>query len=274
MNKMKTEKRRAIIAALMEGMSVRAVSRMTGACKQAILKLQADLGCAWAAYHNEHVRGLKPASIQCDEVWAFNYCKDKNVAKTRLRDISYGSTWTWTAIDPETKLIITYHLGLRSPNDAKAFMLDLAGRVNNHTQITTDGLGSYPEAVREAFGNMVDFAQLIKVYREDRQGEARYSPATCIGCQHKHVVGFPEPDRISTSIVERHNLTIRMSMRRFTRLTNGHSKKIENHGHALAVFFFYYNFCRRHESLKGQTPAMSAGLADHVWSLEEMIGLI
>lgn len=188
--------------------------------------------------------------------------------------IGAGDCWTWTAIDPETKLMISYLIGLRTPGDAQAFMLDLAGRITNLTQLTTDGLTAYPPAVYEAFGIEIDYAQLIKVYREDRQTEARYSPATCVGCKKQHVIGAPDPAKISTSIVERSNLTMRMSMRRFTRLTNGHSKKVENHGHMVALFFAFYNFCRRHASLGGKTPAMVSGVTDHIWSIDDLISLV
>ena len=274
MNQLKTDKRKAVIAALVEGSSINSIVRMTGVAKTTILRLLRDMGCACAKYHNDHVRALKPKSVQCDEVWSFVHCKQKNVQRAKNRDFGIGDAWTWTAIDPHTKLVITYHVGLRTQADAIEFMYDLAGRVNNITQITTDGLGSYPAAIRETFGDMVDYAQLIKVYREDRQSEARYSPATCIGCEHKTVQGFPDPSLISTSHVERSNLTIRMSMRRFTRLTNAHSKKVENHGHAFSLFTMHYNYCRKHSTLEGRTPAMAAGLADHVWSLEELIGLL
>ena len=274
MNQLKTDKRKAILAALMEGVGVNATSRISGADKKTILRLQAELGCVCAAYHDKHVRSLKPRRVECDEVWSFCYCKDKNVKSAKAPVRGAGDTWLWTCIDPDTKLILTYHIGLRTQQDARAFMLDLSGRINNLTQLTTDGLGSYPPAVQEAFGNMVDYAQLIKVYREDRATEARYSPATCVGCATETVTGFPNPDYISTSIIERSNLTIRMQQRRYTRLTNGHSKKIENHGHAVAVFFMYYNYCRKHESLEGRTPAVAAGLADHRWTMEELIGLL
>ena len=274
MNQLKTDRRKAVIGAFVEGMGVNATARMTGVSKPTILKLVCDLGCACAAYHNDHVKGIKPRRIECDEVWSFIHCKQKNVQYAKNRDFGIGSAWTWTAIDPDTKLVITYHVGLRQPEDARAFMLDLSGRVNNVTQITTDGLASYPPAVQEAFGDMVDYGTLIKSYKEDRQGEAHYSPATCIGCTKQSVIGFPNPEHISTSIVERSNLTIRMQQRRFTRLTNGHSKKIENHGHAVALFFMYYNYGRKHMTLGNLTPAMAACLTDHVWSLEELIGLI
>ncbi|HKQ48417.1 MAG TPA: IS1 family transposase [Phycisphaerae bacterium] len=274
MNKLPTAKRVAVVSALVEGMSINSIVRMTGVSKVTILKLLKDLGCACARYHDDHVRGLKPARVQCDEVWSFNFCKAKNVAKTKLRDISYGDVWTWTALDSDSKMIVTYYVGQRSAADADIFMLDLASRVNSHTQLTTDGFPAYPEAVKNAFGSMVDYAQLIKVYKEDRSREAHYSPATCIGCKHETLIGYPDPAHISTSHVERSNLTIRMSMRRFTRLTNGHSKKIENHGHSFSLFVMHYNWCRKHMTLKGKTPAQACGLADKPWTLEQLVGLI
>ena len=274
MNKLSTDKRKSVIAALVEGASINSTVRMTGVSKPTILKLIKDLGCACAAYHDEHVRGLKPARVECDEIWSFVYCKDKNVARAKAPVDGAGDAWAWTAIDPDSKLILSYLVGLRTPGDAAAFMLDLAGRITNITQLTTDGLSAYPPAVYEAFGNEVNYAQLIKVYKASRPDHGRYSPADCVGCRKEYVIGAADPDHISTSIVERSNLTIRMSMRRFTRLTNGHSKKIENHGHAIALFFMYYNYCRPHASLKGKTPAQVVGLADHKWSLEELIGLL
>jgi IS1 family transposase len=274
MNKLKTEKRKAVIGLLMEGVGINATKRLTGVDKEAILKLQKDLGCACAHYHHDHVRGLKPRSVQCDEIWGFNFCKEKNVKNTKLRHTSYGDVWTWTAIDPHTKLMITYMIGRRNDADARAFMDDLAGRVIDIGTLVTDGLSVYPPAVKEAFGKMVDYAQLVKVYENNNEGASRYSPASCIGCIKKSVIGFPMAEDISTSIVERSNLTIRMQMRRMTRLTNGHSKKLENHGHAVSLYLFHYNFCRKHMSLGGKTPAMAAGLADHVWSLDELLGLI
>lgn len=273
MNQLKTDKRKAVVAALVEGSSINSIVRMTGVSKVTILKLLKDFGCACAAYHNEHVRGLKPVSVQCDEVWSFNFCKAKNVAKTKRRDISYGDVWTWTALDPHSKLMISYLVGTRSPGDAHAFMDDLAGRVIDIGTLTTDGYMAYPEAVQAAFGLEVPYAQLIKKYDSPDPSENRYSPGTCIGCEKRSVIGFPHVDHISTSHVERSNLTVRMSMRRFTRLTNGHSKKIENHGHAFSLFVMHYNFCRKHSTL-GTSPAVAAGLADHVWTLDELISLI
>ena len=274
MNRLRTEKRKAVIAALVEGNSINSTVRMAGVSKPTILKLLRDLGCACAAHHDRTVRGLKPESVRCDEIWAFVHCKQKWVATAKRQEPGIGDCWTWTAIDSGSKLMISYHVGLRLPADAAEFKLDLSGRINNLTQLTTDGLGSYPAAVRKAFGDMVDYAQAAKIYNEARPDHARYSPASCVGCDKRWVQGFPNPDKISTSHVERSNLTIRMSMRRFTRLTNGHSKKVENHVHAIALFFAYYNFCRKHLSLDGQTPAMAAGLADHAWTLEELIGLL
>lgn len=272
MNRLQTDKRKAVVAALVEGASINSTVRMTGVSKPTILKLIRDLGCACAAYHDDHVRNLKPARVECDEVWSFNYCKAKNVAKAKAAPEGAGDCWTWTAIDPNTKLIVSFYLGLRTGEDAREFMLDLAGRITNMTQLTTDGFVGYPQAVWEAFGTDVHYGQLIKVFKAEPANEARYSPASCVGCKKVKVHGRPDKDAISTSIVERSNLTIRMSMRRFTRLTNGHSKKVENHGHALAMFFMYYNYCRVHSSLK-MTPAQAAGLTDRAWTLDELIGL-
>lgn len=274
MNKLSTANRKAVIRALVEGCSVNATVRMTGIAKTTILRLIRDLGCACAKYHDENVRHLKPTRIQCDEVWSFVHCKQKRVARAKAAPSGAGDCWTWTAIDPDTKLMISYLVGLRTAGDASAFMLDLAGRITNLTQLTSDGFAAYPDAVYNAFGTHVDFAQLIKIYRADRADHARYSPAECVGCKKKHVIGAPDPKHISTSIVERSNLTLRMSQRRFTRLTNGHSKKIENHGHAFALFLMHYNFCRKHMSLNGQTPAQVAGLANRAWTLDDLVGLI
>lgn len=274
MNKLALSKRKAIIAALMEGVGVNAISRLTGVCKETILKLQGDLGLACAKFHDDNVRGLKPARIQCDEVWSFVHCKAKNIQNAKSRDFGIGDCWNWTAIDPDSKLLITYHIGLRTPTDARIFMLDLAGRVNSAPQLTTDGLGFYIDAVRNAFGDDVDFAQLIKVFKTPSPDHSRYSPGECIGCEKKRIQGNPDFKDVSTSIVERSNLTIRMSMKRYARLSNGHSKKIENHCDAFAVFTMHYNYCRKHLTLKGKTPAMAAGLADHVWTMDELIGLI
>ena len=275
MNRLSKDRRKAVITGLIEGASINAIVRTTGVSKPTILKLVRDLGCACAAYHDEHVRKLQPKRVQCDEIWSFVHCKQKRVSTAKAVPKGAGDCWTWTAIDSDTKLMISYLVGLRTPGDSGAFMLDLAGRITNLTQLTSNGLATYPDAVYNAFGTHVDFAQLIKVYRADRPDHARYSPAESVGGKKKHVIGCSDPEHISTSIVEWSNLNVRMQMRRFTRLTNGHSKKIENHGHAVAMFFQFYNYCRPHQTLgRKTTPAMAAGLADHVWTLEELIGLL
>ncbi|MCB9858201.1 MAG: IS1 family transposase [Phycisphaerales bacterium] len=275
MNRLKLEKRKAVVMSLVEGNSINATVRMTGVSKPTILKLLADLGAACATYHDQNVRGLKPDSVQCDEVWSFVYCKQKRVSSAKTPVEGAGDAWTWTALDSDSKLIISYHVGLRTRDDAHRFMDDLSGRVINVGQITTDGFMGYPSAVREAFGAHQDYAQVIKQYAElNDSPERKYSPAVCAGCKIDAVSGSPDPARASTSHVERHNLTIRMQNRRFTRLTNAHSKKIDNHFYALAMFFMYYNYCRKHQTLNGDTPAMAAALADHVWTVEELIGLL
>ena len=275
MNRLGTEKRKAVVMSLVEGNSINSTVRMTGVSKVTILKLLADLGAACYAYHNDHVRGLRPQFVQCDEVWSFVYCKQKTLKAAVSPVPGAGSVWTWTALDSESKLIISYHVGMRTQTDAFAFMDDLSGRVISIEQLTTDGFAAYPEAVRDAFGPNLNYAQIIKQYRESKDyPERTYSPSTCVGCKKDSVQGYPDPAFISTSHVERHNLTIRMQNRRFTRLTNGHSKKIENHHYSLALFFMYYNYCRKHQTLKGDTPAMAAALADHVWTVEELIGLL
>lgn len=275
MNLLKIEKRRSVVAALMDGASINATVRMTGVSKPTTLKLLKDLGCACAEYHNQHVRGLKPERVECDEIRSFVFAKSKNVPHMKNEVKGAGDCWTWTAIDPDTKLMISYLIGLRTPEDAQTFMYDLSTRITNITQLTKDGLTSYPATVYAAFGDQVDYATLVKQYKNERgeSSEVRYSPAQCIGCKKQSIIGFPRHSMVSTSTVERSNLTIRMSNRRFTRLTNGHSKKVENHGHTIALFFMYYNYCRIHQTLR-VTPALQAGISDHVWSIEELIGLM
>lgn len=275
MNTLSTDKRIAVVRALVEGCSIRATCRMTGVAKNTVAKLLVDLGRACAEFQDRTLRGLKPAKIQCDEIWSFCYAKQKNVPEPMKGTYGYGDVWTWVALDSDAKLVMTWHVGLRLPADAHAFMDDLAGRVVNVAQLTTDGFAAYPAAVREAFGDEVHYAKLIKLYggAENVAGPARYSPAACIGSRKEYVIGGADPEHISTSHVERQNLTMRMSMRRFTRLTNAFSKKVENLKHAVALHFMHYNFCRVHQSLR-VTPAMAAGVADHVWSMEELVGLI
>ncbi len=273
MNVLSNERRAQVIGALIEGNSVRSTVRMTGVCKDAILKLIRDMGIACADFHNSTVRGVKTQRIQCDEVWSFCYAKAKNVPDAK-KDSGAGDVWTWTAIDADSKLILSYLCGGRDAVWATQFMKDLASRVTTRIQITTDGLRAYAEAVEGAFGMDVDYAMLIKLYGapSDRP-DTRYSPAQCIGIRTGILSGSPDPQHISTSYVERQNLSMRMSIRRFTRLTNAFSKKLENHCHMVAIYFAYYNFCRVHQTLR-VTPAMEAGLADHVWSVSELVNLL
>jgi IS1 family transposase len=274
MNRLATSKRTQVIAALVEGVSINATCRLTGVAKHTVLNLLRDLGCACAEYHNAAVRNLKVKRVQCDEIWAFCYAKDKNVPADKRGKFGFGDVWTWTGIDADSKLIISYLLGNRGAGAAHAFMQDLASRISTKIQITTDGHRVYADAVEDAFGGDVDYAMLVKIYGASSDiTESRYSPATCIGCRTGVLSGTPDPDHISTSYVERQNLSMRMGMRRFTRLTNGFSKKVENHGHAVALYFMHYNFCRIHKTLR-VTPAMEAGLSDHVWNIEELITLI
>jgi IS1 family transposase len=245
---------------------------MTGVAKHTVLNLLRDLGCAAAAYHHRNVRGLRVRRLQCDEIWSFVGAKKKNASPEKKAE-GWGDVWTWTAIDADTKLCVTYYMGARDKGAAYEFMQDCAERIIGRPQITTDAHRPYLQAVEDAFGADADYAMLHKIYGAPTPDESRYSPATCIGCDMKVVSGDPDPKHVSTSYVERQNLTMRMSMRRFTRLTNGFSKKLENHGHALALYFMHYNFCRIHKTLR-VTPAMEAGIADHPWSLEELVSLL
>jgi IS1 family transposase len=273
MNQLNTAKRTQIIAALVEGNSINATCRMLGVGKHTVLRLLEDAGCACAAYHDAMVRGLSVNRAQCDEVWSFIYAKQKNVTEEQMAE-GAGDCWTWTAIDADTKLIISYMLGDRGASTAQAFMQDVASRIANRIQLTTDGHRVYAEAVENAFGSDIDYAILVKIYGAlNDSPESRYSPATCIGCRTGVLAGTPDPKYISTSYVERQNLSMRMGMRRFTRLTNGFSKKFENHAHQVALYFFHYNFCRVHTTLR-VTPAMEAGLTDHVWTLAELCSLL
>jgi IS1 family transposase len=272
MNRLTIEKRVQIISALVEGSAINATARMVGVSKVTILKLLKDVGEACAAFENKALRNLPCKHIQCDEIWSFCYAKEKNVPRSKKGQFGFGDVWTWTAFDADTKLVCSWMLGDRSAFTARDFMKDLAARLANRVQLTTDGHRAYLEAVESAFGVDVDYAMLVKLYGNDRETEARYSPAECIGCRTVEITGSPDPKKISTSYVERNNLTLRMHMRRFTRLTNAHSKKVENLVHALALHFVYYNFARVHQTLR-VTPAMEAGIADHVWTIEEIARL-
>lgn len=273
MNKLTNAKRAAVVAALVEGNSIRSTVRMTGVAKNTVVKLLADLGAACAKFHDETVRNVNAKRVQCDEIWSFVYAKAKNVPAEKRGEFGVGDVWTWTAIEAQSKLIVSWLVGARDAGAAYDFMTDVASRLRNRVQLTTDGHKPYLAAVEDAFGADIDYAVLQKIYGSDPEGEKRYSPATCIGMQCEIVHGDPDPKHISTSYVERQNLSMRMSMRRFTRLTNAFSKKVENHAAAIALYFVYYNFGRVHQTLR-VTPAMEAGLADYVWTIDEIVQLI
>jgi IS1 family transposase len=273
MNKLDTATRVQVVKCLIDGVGVNATCRITGAAKNTVLKLLAELGEACQTFHDEKVRGLTTKRVQCDEIWSFCHSKEKNVPAEHKGTLGFGDVWTFTGIDADTKLMIAWSVGFREAAWANRFMLDVADRLANRVQLTTDGHKVYLRAVANAFGNDVDYAQLVKIYGPDRSSPVRYSPPEVIGVQTTEITGMPERAHCSTSYVERANLTMRMSMRRFTRLTLGFSKKIENHKHAVALNFVHYNFCRIHQTLR-VTPAMEAGLTDHVWEIEELIALI
>ncbi|HEY8751174.1 MAG TPA: IS1 family transposase [Tepidisphaeraceae bacterium] len=273
MNQLSTAERCQIIGALVEGNSINSIVRMTGRSNNTILKLLADIGTACQKYHDEHVRGLTCKRIQCDEIWNYCYSKEKNVPEDKRGQFGYGDTWTWCAIDADTKLMVSWLVGLRDLSYARPFMQDVADRLIHRVQITTDGLRSYLDAVYNAFGNDIDYAMLVKIYGPDRSTATRYSPPQLTAIKTDVHCGNPDERYISTSFVERQNLTMRMQMRRFTRLTNGFSKKVENMKHTVALHFMHYNFCRIHKSIR-VTPAMEAKLTDHVWGLEELVALL
>jgi IS1 family transposase len=273
MKKLSNADRVRVIAALVEGCSIRATVRMTGIAKNTVAKLLVDLGGVCARYMGEHLVNLNCKRIQVDEIWAFCYSKQKNVPEDKQGQWGYGDVWTYTALDADTKLMVSWMIGKRDATNARVFMEDVAYRVNGRIQLTTDGHRCYIDAVEGAFGADIDYAMLVKVYGEDRAGAARYSPAKVVSCHAETRIGDPDIKHVSTSFVERSNLTMRMSMRRFTRLTNGFSKKVENHEAAVAIHMMQYNFCRVHQTLR-VTPAMAAGIADHVWELSELAALV
>jgi IS1 family transposase len=273
MNRLSQEKRIQVIAALVEGNSIRATCRMTGAAKGTVITLLTEIGPVCEAYQRRVFRNLPCRHIQCDEIWSFCYAKQKNVPADKQGQFGYGDVWTWTALCADTKLVPSWTVGTRGAGTAFEFMHDLAGRLARRIQLTTDGHRVYLDAVESAFGSNIDYAMLVKLYGNNPEPETRYSPAQCIGAMSTSITGKPDPRHISTSYVERQNLTMRMQMRRFTRLTNGFSKKVDNLRHMLALYFMHYNFCRIHQTLR-VTPAMEAGVSDHVWSIEEMLALL
>jgi len=272
MNRLDIQKRAAILGCLVEGNSIRSTVRMTGAAKNTVVKLLVDLGSACSKYQDKTLRGLSCSRIQCDEIWAFCYAKEKNVPEEKKGQFGYGDVWTWTAICADTKLVLSWIVGDRTADTASAFMYDLASRLTHRVQLTTDGHKVYLEAVEGAFGCEIDYAMLVKLYGSDPEKEKRYSPAKCLGAEKIPVSGKPDNKHVSTSYVERQNLTMRMPMRRFTRLTNAFSKKVENLAHAVSLHFIWYNFGRIHQKLR-VTPAMEVGISDHVWTLEEIVNL-
>jgi len=275
MNRLPIAKRAQILGLMVEGMSIRAISRVTGASKNTIVKLLAEVGEACSKYQDETLRNLPCKRLQVDEIWSFVAMKERQVPAELKGTPGIGDTWTWTAIDADTKLIASWLVADRSPNAARIFIRDLQSRLANRVQLTTDGLKTYLGAVAQEMPE-ADYAMLVKLYGDsadaNKSSGRRYSPAECIGTEKKVIAGKPDPAHISTSFAERQNLTMRMSMRRFTRLTNAFSKKVENHIHAISLYFMHYNFARIHQTLR-VTPAMEAGVSDHVWSLEEIADL-
>jgi IS1 family transposase len=269
MNKLPLAKRVLILSMLVEGSSLRSISRVADVSINTVTKLLIDAGETCIQLHDETVRNVTASRIQCDEIWSFNYCKQRNVGSATAAPMDAGDVWTWTALDADTKLIVTYAVGDRTLSSARLFMEDLKERLANRVQITADGHRAYVEAIEGAFGDDVDFAQLVKLYGPSPSPPGRYSPAQCIGARKRTRTGNPDLAHVSTSYVERANLSIRMGNRRFTRLTNAFSKKIDNHVHALALYFAFYNFCRIHKTIK-VTPAMAAGITDTLWSLEDI----
>lgn len=270
MNKLPLAKRVMILNGLCEGVSMRAISRMADVSINTVTKLLVDAGEACLAMHDELVRDVKSERVQCDEIWSFCYAKQSTISRMEtMAPLDAGDVWTWTAIDADSKLILSFFAADRSTHSAMLFMDDVRRRLANRVQLTTDGHRAYLKAVDAAFGEDVDYAQLVKLYGPAPGGTARYSPPACVGARKESVTGTPDKAHVSTSYVERQNLTMRMSMRRFTRLTNGFSKKLDNHVHALALYFAFYNFCRIHKTLR-VTPAMAAGITDRLWSLEDI----
>jgi len=275
MNRLPRDKRAQILNLLCEGMSMRATSRISDVSINTVTKLLIDAGMASSDYQDRAFRGLKCKRVQVDEIWAFCYAKKKNVPLAKKAPEAAGDIWTWVAIDADTKLVPSWWVGNRDAECARALLTDLAGRVANRIQLTSDGWRAYRDAVHDAFLDEIDYAQLVKIYGESEEAkrEKRYSPAECIGCERQSVQGSPDPDHISTSYVERQNLTLRMQNRRFTRLTNAFSKKAQNHVQAVSLHFMFYNFCRIHKTLR-VTPAMAADVTDHVWDVAEIVDVI
>jgi IS1 family transposase len=272
MNRLDTNTRVQILSMLCEGASMRSISRVADVSINTVSKLLVDAGTACAAFHWDKVRGVAAKRVQCDEIWSFCYSKQANTSAFHRGE--RGDVWTWTALDADSKLIVSWMIGGRDAETANLFIDDLKARLANRVQLTTDGHRPYLQAVEGAFGDAIDYAMLVKLYGEaPESAKGRYSPAECIGCRSQRITGSPDPDHISTSHTERHNLTMRMSMRRFTRLTNAFSKKIDNHCHALALYFVWYNWVRTHKAHR-LSPAMAAGLTDRLWEMSDVVRMI
>lgn len=277
MNKLTQERQAEIIRVLCEGNSIRSTARITDTAINTVVKLLRDVGAACLAYQDKTLRNLPCKKLQCDEIWSFVYSKERNVPEEHNGEFGYGDVWTFVALDADSKLVVSWLVGLRDPEHAVEFTRDVKTRLANRVQLTTDGHRMYFEAVETAFGSDIDYAQLIKYYGNEITESGRYSPPKCTASKVKRVKGNPDMTAVSTSYIERQNLTMRMSMRRFTRLTNAFSKKLENHEYALALYFMHYNFCRSHKTLANpypRTPAMAAGISDHVWTVGEIVGLL
>ena len=273
MNRLSIEKRAMILTMLVEGSSMRSVSRIADVSINTVTKLLVDAGIVCAEYQSEHLVNIKSKRVQCDEIWSFCYSKEKNVAPIDKGILGYGDVYTWTAIDADSKLAISWLVGRRDNDYAEAFISDLASRLRERVQLTSDGYGCYINAVEKAFGGAIDYAMLVKIYGEDSKGQKRYSPASFVSAEKRTMAGNPDIKHVSTSFVERQNLTMRMGMRRFTRLTNGFSKKVDNLAHAVALHFMHYNYVRIHKTLK-TTPALEAGVTDKLWSMADVVELI
>jgi IS1 family transposase len=273
MNKLSSAKRAEILGMMVEGVSLRAISRLTGASKNTIVKLLEDAGKAFSEYQDEHLRNLPCKRVQVDEIWSFVYAKQKNVAHAKSAPPQAGDIWTWTAIDADTKLVPSFYVGNRDGEAAQHFVGDLALRMKNRVQLTSDGHKAYLDAIEQSFGADIDYAMLVKIYGEPQGTLGRLSPGECIGAEKRRVEGRPDPDHISTSYAERQNLSMRMGTRRFTRLTNCFSKKAENHERAVAIYFMHYNFVRIHTTLRC-TPAMAAGVTTKLWELTDMVHVL
>lgn len=273
MNRLDKSQQVQVLSALVEGASMRSTARMADVAFNTVVKLLLDAGAVCAEYQDQHLRNLTCKKLQCDEVWSFCYAKQANVPKEKRGQFGYGDLWTWTALDSDTKLVPCWHVGRRNTQAARAFIMDLASRLSNRVQLTTDGWRPYLQAVEDAFGADVDYAILNKLYGQAPEGERRYSPPSFVGAERKEITGRPDVRSISTSYVERQNLTMRMNMRRFTRLTNGFSKKVQNHMAAVSLYFMHYNFVRVHKTLR-VTPAMAAGVTNKLWTLEDVLDLV